>query len=454
MARSSGTYSLPLPPVVTGTAISSSWANSTLSDIATELTNSLPRDGQAAPTANIPMGGYKFTNVGNGSARTDSASLGQIQDSAYLWLTYVSGSDTITASVTPNMTAYASGQSFWFVSAGANTGAVTININSIGAKSITKFGSTVLAAGDIPSGAVCEITYDGTRFQLAHAYTVVAGQLSDSIVSDLTAVTIASDDYVAIADTSDSSKKKKALVSDITALSPQLSGHRGLKIVNNSSNPNYQLDITADEIIVKNASGAGALLTSFSATVDITASGVNGLDTGSEASGTWYFIWAIYDGTNKKGLLSTSSTAPTMPGSYTYKTLLGAIYNNGSSNFVKIAQRGLRVGCEPQLAQDGATGQTSYTSLSLANYVPSIAVTAKGNMGPKTSGLRGMVIAADGNGVGACVMVPGSGSSALDGFVNAGTYSVELITAQTIYWKSIDTLANNYSISVTGWSYA
>jgi len=34
----------------------------------------------------------------------------------------------------------------------------------------------------------------------------------------LTAVTIATDDYVAIADTSDTGKKKKALVSDITAL--------------------------------------------------------------------------------------------------------------------------------------------------------------------------------------------------------------------------------------------
>lgn len=178
MSRSSGTYSLPLPPVVTGTTISSTWVNSTLSDIATEITNSLPRDGQAAPTANIPMGGYKLTNMGNGSARTDSASLGQIQDSAYLWLSSVSGSDTITATVTPNATAYAAGQSFWFVAAGTNTGAVTININSIGAKSITKQGSTVLGAGDIVANAVYQITYDGTRFQLMSAN--VGGLLTGS----------------------------------------------------------------------------------------------------------------------------------------------------------------------------------------------------------------------------------------------------------------------------------
>lgn len=37
--------------------------------------------------------------------------------------------------------------------------------------------------------------------------------------------------------------------------------------------------------------------------VDLTASGVNGLDTGAEAASVWYELWAIYDGTNKKGVL-------------------------------------------------------------------------------------------------------------------------------------------------------
>jgi hypothetical protein len=37
--------------------------------------------------------------------------------------------------------------------------------------------------------------------------------------------------------------------------------------------------------------------------VDLAASGVNGLDTGAEAASTWYELWAIYDGTNKKGVL-------------------------------------------------------------------------------------------------------------------------------------------------------
>lgn len=163
----SGTYSLPAGnPVVTGATISSTTHNNTMSDIATALTDSLAKDGQTTPTANLPMGGYRHTNVGDASARTDYAKVSQVQDGGYVSLSSVSGADTITAVCSPAISAYASGQSFKFVSAGANTGAVTLNINGLGAKSVTKEGTTALAAGDIAAGAVVWVDYDGTRFQL------------------------------------------------------------------------------------------------------------------------------------------------------------------------------------------------------------------------------------------------------------------------------------------------
>ncbi len=152
-------------PVTTGTTIASTWANDTLSDIATALTNSIAKNGETIPTGNLPMGGFKHTNVANASARTDYAAYGQVQDSGAQYLTGVAGADTITASVT-GLAAYATGQTFRFVSVGANTTAVTLNINALGAKSITKTGTTALAAGDIPSGAVVEVVYDGTQFQM------------------------------------------------------------------------------------------------------------------------------------------------------------------------------------------------------------------------------------------------------------------------------------------------
>jgi hypothetical protein len=75
----SGVYSLPAGnPVVTGTTISSSWANTTLSDIATALTGSVAADGQTAMTGNLQMGNNKITGLANGSSSTDAAAYGQL----------------------------------------------------------------------------------------------------------------------------------------------------------------------------------------------------------------------------------------------------------------------------------------------------------------------------------------------------------------------------------------
>jgi hypothetical protein len=175
MARNgSGVYSLPAGnPVVTGTTISSTWANSTLTDISTALTGSLASDGQTSPTANLTMAGLVHTNVGNATVRTNYASAGDVQDSKYQYLT-VTGTDTIIGSNPIGFTAYVAGQVFRFIPAGANTGAVTININSIGAKAITKNGTNPLVAGDIPAGTIVTIAYDGTQFQLSGSASLLS----------------------------------------------------------------------------------------------------------------------------------------------------------------------------------------------------------------------------------------------------------------------------------------
>lgn len=76
----SGVYNLPAGnPVVTGTTISSTWANNTLSDIATALTNSIATDGQTAMTGNLPMGGNKITGLADGTLPTDATTLSQVE---------------------------------------------------------------------------------------------------------------------------------------------------------------------------------------------------------------------------------------------------------------------------------------------------------------------------------------------------------------------------------------
>lgn len=109
---------------------------------------------------------------------------------------------------------------------------------------------------------------------------------------------------------------------------------RGLVLVANTTNPAYQVDIDADEIALHDSTPHYFRDTSVNVTVDITASGANGLDTGSEAASTNYYIWVIYDavGTTTAGMLSLSKTAPTMPGDYTFKALVGELFNDSGSD--------------------------------------------------------------------------------------------------------------------------
>jgi hypothetical protein len=162
----SGTFQINTAgqPVVAGTVITATAFNALTADLATGLSTCVTKDGQTTVTANLPMGGNKLTGLGAGTLGTDSARLSQVQGGISSLLG-VSGIDTITGSGSPQVTTYATGQMFWFVASGTNTGAATLNIDSLGAKSITR-GTAALAAGDIISGSVALVVYDGTQFQL------------------------------------------------------------------------------------------------------------------------------------------------------------------------------------------------------------------------------------------------------------------------------------------------
>ena len=75
----SGTYNLPggVNPVVTGTTISTTWANTTLNDIASALTGSLAADGQTPMTGNLNANGYKITDLVAGTASGNSVEYDQ-----------------------------------------------------------------------------------------------------------------------------------------------------------------------------------------------------------------------------------------------------------------------------------------------------------------------------------------------------------------------------------------
>lgn len=330
----SGTYTLPPSnPTIPGTVISSGgWWNPTSNDLATAITQSLASDGQTVPTANLPMGNFRHTNVANALNRNEYAAYGQVQDGQPQWMT-VSGTDTILGTIAPGPTGYTTGQLFRFVPAGTNTtNAVTLNLNSLGAKNVTKNGTVALAPGDLIGGKIYEVIYDGTQFQLL---TPTANSAS----------------------TQDSSVKR-------------------LVAANNSGAPNTSMDLAAQSVTLKGSSTVPSV-TRFavaSITNNIGTAGpvANGRDQagafGATAEVHFYFIW------NGTALATTSSLAappvgPTLPTGYTHWAYAMSVKLTGT-NLPQVRAFGHRVSYVT--VQSIGTPNLS-TSFTYGQFVPTVA---------------------------------------------------------------------------------
>ncbi len=206
MPYSAGVYTPASPeyPFVAGSLIVAADMNSVIADIAAALSIAWPRDGQAPPTANMPMGGFVFTGVGDAAQLTQFASLKQVQGQLanYIVAGGVTGTaNAVALAISPSPAAYAAGLYFEYVVELENTSeTVTHNVNSLGAVNTKKFygGLKVpLAIGDLQVGAVARLLHDGTDFVLMNprAYaqaTDVASAATidlDSCTGDLVDVT-------------------------------------------------------------------------------------------------------------------------------------------------------------------------------------------------------------------------------------------------------------------------
>ena len=86
-----------------------------------------------------------------------------------------SGTGTYTADPSPALTAYVTGAHYFISFGTANTSTTpTLNLNSLGAKTVVKEGTTALAAGDIPAGHKAILMYDGTYLVLMNPKAVSA----------------------------------------------------------------------------------------------------------------------------------------------------------------------------------------------------------------------------------------------------------------------------------------
>lgn len=117
-------------PEVNGTTIDANRYNGLMADLAAGITNCLAKDGQNTATANIPMGGFKLTGLGEGSAAGQALTYNQTTDARLTALgigvqpsfpidVRLTANSSGDATTTPQTVARFS----WIESAGQNLGA-------------------------------------------------------------------------------------------------------------------------------------------------------------------------------------------------------------------------------------------------------------------------------------------------------------------------------------------
>ena len=100
----------------------------------------------------------------------------------------VAGTNALTGLAVPPLEGYTAGAQYSFIAQNTNTAAVTLDIDSLGVKDVTKFGATALSAGDIIGGAMTLVEYDGTRFQLLNPANSVFDNVTVDYIKETTTV--------------------------------------------------------------------------------------------------------------------------------------------------------------------------------------------------------------------------------------------------------------------------
>ena len=129
-------------------------------------------DWSTTPASNATVGSInwaenQFPSTVNNSSRQEMADVAA-------WRDLIGGAkisataDTMTLTSGLSLAAYAQGNMFAFECGATNTTAVTINVDSLGAKAIVKRYNAPLVAGDLVAGGIYVIAYEATagNFQL------------------------------------------------------------------------------------------------------------------------------------------------------------------------------------------------------------------------------------------------------------------------------------------------
>jgi len=168
-----------------------------------------------------------------------------IQNNIASYATSTSAANTYTATFTPALAAYVTGSIFAIKFTNHNTGAATLNVNSLGAKNIKNLDGSALSASDIADGMIALFSYDGTNLQLLNK------NMATVIANINTAIT--NNGYTYAASTSSPNTYTATLTPALTAYTTGMTVVIKFTNANTSTTPTLNLNsLGAVNIVHKN----------------------------------------------------------------------------------------------------------------------------------------------------------------------------------------------------------
>ncbi|NTG73312.1 hypothetical protein G6M02_08220 [Agrobacterium rhizogenes] len=150
---------------------------------------------QTTPSPDAGYTGIYVVTVANGQTTITSANISVLATAPYFptlpqvptfvqnnsWVYAVAGgsANALTAAISPIPSGYTAGLDVILKITATNTGASTLNLNSLGAVAITRADLSPVQAGDLRTGSIMVLTYDGIQFQ-------VSGLISSNLPSTTT----------------------------------------------------------------------------------------------------------------------------------------------------------------------------------------------------------------------------------------------------------------------------
>lgn len=270
------------------------------------------------------------------------------------------GTDTIEVTTSSVVTSYYDGLRATFIAGGANTGAATLNLDSVGAKALLKHGGDALTAGDIAAGMAVDVVYDASADSGSGAFLLLNPKVAASgtaITTDGTGqiagltgkATPVDADVTLIEDSAASNAKKKVtwanikatlktyfdtLYSPAGAIAASLLTTRGDIIYRDGSGPQRLAKGTAGHVLTMGADdpewaapggGGGVVKVTKSADQTSTAAtlaDINDLNFAIGAGETWEFsaiLYAYYVSTS--GVPCISINGPASPSAVRFSVM-------------------------------------------------------------------------------------------------------------------------------------